>query len=259
MRRTSPSRAESAYERFRLLRVERYVADPARAIAHGCSRNSHVVKVLSYMALLRAEGRAGPPLAVQPSVACTAAVRQFFSASDGDQAAHLLPGQIRIDGQFPWLYLQGAAARQLENEFAYVEPMHANFNKADSAAEANGMADAFADACRHVLVAPGPPEREIAHAYHQVWTPAALQALFAAEAQKRSNPLPPDLSYGEPGTAEYGMILNLEERGEAMSDEATWNNFEQISVLDYYRASFDDPPPELQPRAIAEFLREMSG
>lgn len=253
-RRSSPDRIVSGYERFRLLRVERSVSDVELAIWHGRSRNSCVAKVLAYMLLIRADGRPGLPLSRQPSVICKGAEQQFFSASGENQAAHLLPGQIVIDGAMPWLYLQGEPARLLQNEFAYVEPIHANFNAADRIAERNGMTDAFADACRHVLIATGAPERDVADAYNRVWAPGALAAIAAAEHELRSEPLPPALVFGEPGSADYNTILNLEERGSAMNDEESWNNFEQLSMLDYYRASFDDLPPELEPRAIRDLV-----
>ena len=253
-RRSSPDRVVSGYERFRLLRVERGVSTVDLAIWHGRSRNSRVAEVLAFMLLIRAGGGGGLPLSRQPSVICKGAEQQFFSASGENQAAHLLPGQIVIDGAMPWLYLQGEPARLLQNEFAYVEPIHANFNAADRIAERNGMTNAFADACRQVLTAQGVPERDVADAYNRIWAPRALAAILAAEAELRAEPLPPALVFGEPGSADYNTILNLEERGDAMNDAEVWNNFEQLSMLDYYRASFDDPPPELEPRAIRALL-----
>ena len=70
----------------------------------------------------------------------------------------------------------------------------------------------------------------------------------------RAEPLPPSLAFGEPGSADYNTILNLEERGSAMNDTEVWNNFEQLSMLDYFRASFDDFPPELEPRAVRALI-----
>jgi hypothetical protein len=252
-RRSSPDRAASAYERFRLLRIERFTSDTQTALWHGRSRNSHVAKVLAFMVLIRAPGRPGPPLSAQPLVTCKGAERQFFSASGDNEAAHLLPGQILIDSAFPWLYLQGEAARLLQNQFAYVEPIHANYNAADRAAERCGMIDAFAAACRAVLVGAGAPERDVADAYHRVWAPGALAGIAAAEQELRAEPLPPPLAFDD-----QGNITNLEERGQAMNEEELWNNFEQLSMLDYYRASFDEPPPEIEPRAIDTFLAGMS-
>lgn len=249
-------RVEAGIERFRHLKVERFVADHVAALNHSRSRNGHVVKVLCHVALLRDPARLTRPLPPQPGVTCTAAERQFFKASDGLQAAHLLPGQIKIDAANPWTYLRGEQARAFENLFAYVEPLHANVNKADSAAEANGLTAAFADACRYVLTGTGTPERDIETAYGRVWRPGARAAFAAAEAQKRSKPVPPPVVYGEPGTPDFGNIINIEELGEAFADETLRNVHEQLSVLRYYRASLDDDPPELQPRKMAEILGE---
>lgn len=253
-RRTVPDRREARKERFRHLIVERYGSDLALALGHGDARNGHVAQALCFVALLRDPARRTRPMLPLPNVTCIAAQRQFFSASGSDQAAHLLPGQIMIDGAFPWLYLAGPAARRLENLFAYVEPLSADFNKADSAAEANGLTEAFASACQHVLVAAGEAEAAIIHAYDQVWTPGALAGFTAAEQQKRTKPAPPAVVYGEPGSADYGNILNLAEREEALGDESIWATYQQLSVLDYYKASMDNRPPALEPRAIRAIL-----
>ena len=133
-RRTVPDRAEAKSERFRHKIVQRLSSDQRRAKNHGLARNGRVAETLCFMALIRDPTRRKRPILPIPNVSCTAAVRQFFRADDGEQAAHLLPGQISIDGAFPWLFLAGAAARQLENLFAYVEPLRADYNKADSAA-----------------------------------------------------------------------------------------------------------------------------
>ncbi|MGX1788991.1 hypothetical protein ACWIGM_19760 [Bosea sp. NPDC055332] len=252
-RRRSPDRAVAAEERFRLLRVQRFSSDTEKALWHGRSRNTRLAKVLVYMAAIRMPGRQGLPLSSNPNVTCKGAEQQFFSASGDNEAAHLLPGQILIDNTHPWLFLQGEPARLLQNEFAYVDPIHANYNAADRLAERNGMVDSFAAACRAVLTSTGDPERDVSNAYHRVWVPGALAAIAAAENELRVEPLPPPLVYGE-GTEDYGMILNLEERSQAMNDEEIWDNFEQLSMLDYYRAAFDEAPSEIEPRAIVRAL-----
>lgn len=256
-RRRSPDRTVAAEERFRLLRVQRFSSDTERAIWHGRSRNARLAKVLVYMAAIRMPGQGGLPLTPNPSVTCKGAERQFFSASGEDEAAHLLPGQLLIDNTYPWLFLQGEPARLLQNEFAYVDPIHANYNAADRLAERNGMIDSFAAACRAVLTTAGEAERDVSNAYHRVWVPGALAAIAAAENELRAEPLPPPLLYGAPGTEDYGMILNLEERGQAMNDEEIWDNFEQLSMLDYYRAAFDETPSEIEPRAITAQLARL--
>lgn len=252
--RTVPDRGEAKNERFRHKIVQRFSSDQRRALNHGMARNGRVAEVLCFMALIRDPARRRRPMLPVPNVSCAAAVRQFFRADDGEQAAHLLPGQISIDGAFPWLFLSGPAARQLENLFAYVEPLGADYNKADSAAESSGLTDAFAAACRRVLTTRGEPAADIVAAYDQLWQPGALAAFAAAEAQKRSKPVPPPIAYGEPGGVEYGMILNLDEREAAFDDESIWATYEQLSILGYYRAAMDDAPRQLQLRAIREIL-----
>ena len=252
--RTVPDRAEAKIERFRHKKVQRFASDTRRALGHGAARNGHVAEVLTFMALIRDPARRKRPMSTLPSVTCTAAARQFFRAENGEQAAHLLPGQLSIDGAFPWLFLSGPAARRLENLFAYVEPLHADYNKADSAAEASGLTGAFADACRHVLLGTGRAETDILAAYEKVWRSGALAAFGEAETQKRSKPTPPPIVYGEPGGAEFGMILNLDERTAAFQDESVWSTYEQLSILGYYKAAMDELPRQLQPRAIGEIL-----
>lgn len=249
-RRRSPDRIASRIERDRHLRTERFVSYHEKAIWHGRSRNARVAKVLSYMLLIRVAGRTGLPLASRPVVTCEGAGQQFFSASGEDEAAHLLPGQIVIDGAMPWLYLQGEPARLLQNEFAYADALHANFNAADRLAERNGMTDAFAAACRHVLVARGASEGDVVEAYDRIWVPGALAAITAAELELRAEPLPPALVFEPPGGGNHNLIANLDEIGRAMQDAEMRENFAQLGLLDYYRSSFDDRPTELRPDAV---------
>ncbi len=253
-KRSSPDPVVEQAEFFRLVEVERSQSDPDLAIWHGRSRNARVAKVLAFMVLIRAPGRPGKPLSAAPMVVCKGASQQFFSATGDDQAAHLLPGQLLIDDAEPWLYLQGEPARLLQNEFAYVEPIHANFNRADWWAERSGMVEAFADACRAVLTGTGAPERDVADAYTRIWTPGALAGIAVGEAALRVKPQVPDLVFEEPDGTNHNMIANLEERGAAMNEKGLRNRFEQLSMLDYYRASFDETPRELEPQAIRMLL-----
>ena len=81
-------------------------------------------------------------------------------------------------------------------------------------------------------------------------------AIAAAENELRTEPLPPPLVYGT-GPEDYGMILNLEERSQAMNDEEIWDSFEQLSMLDYYRAAFDETPREIEPRSVVAALNAL--
>ena len=251
-RRTVPDREEAKHERFRHKMVQRFSSDQKRAINHGLARNGRVAEALCFMALIRDPVRRKRPMLPVPNVICLAAVRQFFRADDGEQAAHLLPGQLSIDGAFPWLFLAGPAARRLENLFAYVEPLRADYNKADSAAEANGLTEAFSEACRRVLTGKGEAADDIVAAYEQVWLPGAIAAFSAAEMQKRSKPTPPPLERGV--GMEYGMILNFDERMAAFEDDSIWATYEQLSILGYYKVAMDTPPRELKLQAIREIL-----
>lgn len=252
--RKVPDRAEAKVERFRHLIVERFTSDPRLALEHSQSRNGRVAEALCYMALLRDPARLVRPLPAPAIVTCEEAEQQFFSAPGGPQAAHLLPGQILVGQSAPWEFLQGIAAQKFKNLFGYVEPLHPNFNKADSAAEEKGLADAFAAACQRVLAGTAAPERDIGEAYGRVWVPGARAAFAAAAAQKRTKPAPPKPIFGEAGTPDYNTIMNPEELGAGFADESMWNIHEQLSILDYYNASLDSDPPQLRPQAVAEIL-----
>ena len=53
---------------------------------------------------------------------------------------------------------------------------------------------------------------------------------------------------------EYGMILNLEDRQEACTDESIWATYEQLSILGYYKVAMDETPRQLKLQAIREIL-----
>ncbi len=254
-RRYVPDKGLAKYERFRLLKVQRYASDQSLALSHGNSRNTHIVTVLAYMAVLRDPARLSKPMPANPDVTCTAAIRRLFAARGGQQAAHLLPGQIRINNQLPWSFLKEPhVARALENEFAFMTPLDANFNKADSACESKGLTEAFALACGHVLKGKGVPTADIVKAYRDVFVPTAREAYDDAEAQKRTKPSVPPIVHGNAGGAEYGMIMNLEERGAAMADDSIWDVHEQLRIIDYYRASLERIPANLEPARLASIL-----
>jgi hypothetical protein len=88
------------------------------------------------------------------TVTCTKAIRQHFTSSraEGKQAAHYLPGQLRINSRCPWEFIvDWRTAQELEGYFGDVEDLPADFNKADSAAEAyrtvEGLKKSFARSC----------------------------------------------------------------------------------------------------------------
>lgn len=250
--RTVPDTGAARDARFNQLTVERFRTDVHAAIQHSTFRNDRVVRVLCFIGMLRGLGRIRDTAKVE----CIAAQRQHFSSTHGYQAAHYLPGQLRIDINYPWNLIQDARTRlQFEVLFADVEHLPADFNKADSAAEACGLKDAFARSGQALIqrVVPRPggglDRRAVREVYQQTWRPAAEQAFRAAMQQKHSRPHLPELQKDE-----WGNLLNLEERGNATAAE--WHIEEQIHILRHYLNSMQTLPPALSDPPMSQFERE---
>lgn len=141
-----------------------------QAFGHNLGRNVRVVEVLTHLAKMVVDGRQFPG-----HVECVAAERQNFSSpktlthmgmpAAPSQAAHFLPGQIRIGGQNIWEWaLDSSTRRRLEFVFAQVEHLPVAFNQADSAAERKGepcgLAAAFAAGCAAVIKQSDSPVEE---------------------------------------------------------------------------------------------------
>jgi hypothetical protein len=97
-----------------------------------------------------------------PSFTIEGAKVQDAKARSGEQAAHVLPGQILIDGKPPWSFAGG------ENErvawlarFMVTSAVPAPFNVADSAAEKAGLKEAFRQACERAWQAAGAGRRTL--------------------------------------------------------------------------------------------------
>lgn len=132
-----------------------------QALNHNLERNVRVLRLLSQLGKLL---RSGSQLT--GAIECTAAIRQNFQSSrtmtrlglpmGPAEAAHFLPGQIRIGGREIWQFATSSSARgQIEFLFAEVEHLPAAFNQADSAAEAKGqpvgLCAALVSACEEVI------------------------------------------------------------------------------------------------------------
>ncbi len=250
--RTVPDIGAAREARFNQLTVERFRADAHAAIQHSTFRNDRVVRVLCFIGILRGLGR----IRDTAKVSCIAAQRQHFSSTSGYQAAHYLPGQILIDCNYPWNLIQDVRTRlEFEVLFADVEHLPADFNKADSAAEACGLKDAFARSAQALIqrVIPRPggglDRQAVRDVYQQTWHPAAVRAFRSAMEQKHSRPHIPELQKDE-----WGNILNLEERGNAT--DAEWHSEEQINILRHYLNSMQTQPPGLSDSKMSQFGRE---
>jgi len=240
--RTTPDPQRAADARFNQLQVERFRSDSALAVGHSNSRNARVVEVLCHLSLLRSVGA----VRADATVTCVAAERQHFSSPEGYQAAHYLPGQIQLNGRLPWAFLHNASSRlDFECLFADVEHLPANFNKADSAAEAHGLKDAFGVVCQAILRDPKPKpghkiDRDLVRRiYRQTWCKLAAAAFRSALGQKDARPhLVPLQRDAE------GNLLNLAQREGA--SHAQWNIEEQLNILRHYLGTLETWPVTLQ-------------
>jgi hypothetical protein len=113
------------------------------AAGHARNRLLHTCEAVSWIG----------GLAVQhpghtPSFTIEGAKVQDAKARSGEQAAHVLPGQILIDGKPPWSFVGGDRARVAWlARFMVTSAVPASFNVADSAAEKAGLKEAFRQGC----------------------------------------------------------------------------------------------------------------
>jgi hypothetical protein len=151
------------------------------------------------------------------------------------QAAHFLPGQLRIGGKPIWRFAsKPAILSQIEFLFGEVEHLPAPFNHADTEAEASGhpggLCAAFSAAATQLLRKPL-PERDWLRPAFEEWHRLALVALRNAQQSKASKPgLPPlEMTGYNEFTAE-----SLQAVGNA--GDTAWNRDEAARVLGYYLA-----------------------
>jgi hypothetical protein len=252
MGRQTPPGDQPALARFNQVTVERFTNDIAKAIGHSNSRNYRVVQVASFFSLIR---NSAPNLA-SAAVMIEKAHTQMFRSPDGYQAAHYLPGQLRIQSELPWLLLPTTAAReQLQYLFADVEHLPAAFNKADSAAEAKGLCETFRAVGETILRDPIPPRKGtinrslVRRIYDDIWVPGATKSYSDAFAQKSMVSEVPALQ-----SDEYGNLLNIDERS-----TADWSREEESQILLRYREALRTPPPSLTDGKMVEIERTIQG
>lgn len=165
-----------------------------QATSHVAGRNARVIDVLCCLSMMASASKsgAGPDRLAglaRAVLTCDGAVLQDFKAKEPNEAAHFLPGQVRINGLFPWDYLSGGASRVfLMKRFSAVEIRDEYFNAADSAAERgpSGLKEVFAEASRIVVRDPAPPSdgrinRDlVARVFERLWIPRAIGAIEIA-------------------------------------------------------------------------------
>jgi hypothetical protein len=128
------------------------------APGHARNRLLHACRAISWigrLALHTSKGRT-------PVFAIEAAEVQDATAGSGDQAAHVLPGQILIDGKPPWSWAGGTRLKVAWlAQFMVTSAVRVSFNTADSAAESAGLKEAFRHACERAWVDAAAGERDL--------------------------------------------------------------------------------------------------
>ena len=226
--------------------IERNSNFRQQAFDHNLGRNVRVVKLLSYLALMRQAG-----ISLAGNVDCVAAGKQNFSSSKTMtlmglptgpmQAAHFLPGQLTIGCVEVWQFAKNPTTRgHIEFLFAEVEHLPLAFNQADTAAEANGRATglcaALAHACSVLIGQPltanpraGKAPVDLIQVGYNDWQRNAITALRTAIASKEAKPGIPPL---EGDRFEGYTAESITARSTASSK--LWNRDEALRVLEYY-------------------------
>ena len=243
MARKNPGGPDLTQKQWSDQAVQGFKSDVLLALIHAHGRNNRVAQVLCYLSLMRAAGRISTTSGV---MTVTKAVFQNYHGPSGTQAAHYLPGQLRIGRKLVSEYINDRMTRlRLDGLFGDVHTLPPNFNKADSEAEKNGLRDAFAAACREVIHSGSAPRGGwidrpgVQQAYESVWVPLARSAFQRAIANKGTKYTTPPLRYGAVGNVDYKRILNLPER-EAANEYET-NIEAQRRILGRYTESLSTP------------------
>jgi hypothetical protein len=149
-------------ENFRQKRVERFDADYGfKAREHSAGRNRAAARLFATFSFLRNYGS----IPANCRVDWDRAHVQAIGGNSNSNAAHALPCQILVNGQFPWLLVSGEdieverIVSELRKLFGGVYVAPRVFNTADSIAEANCLRGALVTACAEVIARSKPVAR----------------------------------------------------------------------------------------------------
>jgi len=156
-------RGVSRSETFRQKIVQRFDADYLFKVReHRAGRNRAAWRLFSILSFLRNYGTIPAQAHIDWDRAHVQAIRGDLSSD----AAHNLPCQILINGQFPWLLVSGKdidaerIIQELRSLFGAVYVAPKVLNAADSIAEANCLRGALTAACTEVIAKSKPIRRE---------------------------------------------------------------------------------------------------
>lgn len=241
--------------------VIRFHSYMQQALSHSMGRNDRVARVLCYLSLLRSAGTVG----AEPSLRVVAARWQNYSSTAGNQAAHFLPGQLMVNSRkMSELVIDEQTRTRISCLFGDVEDLPADFNKADTQAEANGRAGGLCAAFERAALTvlrdasgdAGIDRSTVRKAYSTVWVPLARAAFANAQTKKAEKYTVPELQYGKAGGIEYGMIINLAERESATAYQQRVSH--QQDILRHYSRSLDREPPALSEANMSALERDFS-
>lgn len=131
---------------------------------HARNRLLHACEAISWIGRLALRARKG----YAPVFSIKGAEVQDSSAGLGEQAAHVLPGQILIDGNPPWTLADGTRMKVAWlARFMVTSAVPTPFNSADSAAEKAGLKEAFRQGCAHAWVRAARGERDLVSTFEE--------------------------------------------------------------------------------------------
>jgi hypothetical protein len=225
--------------------IERNANFRQQASNHNLGRNVRVMQLFGYMALMRQGG-----VALAGNVQCVAASLQDFQSRQSMtqmglptgpmQAAHFMPGRIRVGDRDIWQWAGPITRPHIESLFSEVEHLPLPFNQADTEAEAKGapggLCFALVQGCtallRHKAASPargGKISMEMVRVAFEAWHTSAIAALVGAHTSKSAKPgLPPLV--GNPFEG-YDPDL-IAARSDPKASE--WNRDEAVRILELY-------------------------
>jgi len=247
-KRNVPNRQHASDAKWSDMEVLRFASYSQQALCHSMGRNARIVKVLCYLSQLRGADK----IPSNANFKVVAAIWQNYSSVKGNEAAHYLPGQLMVNSKKLSLLAQNPlTATKISCLFGDVEDLPADFNKADTQAEAKGNAGglcaAFEAAAQHLNTNTSTnntlDRAAIRRAYHSVWVPKARLAFTNALSKKADKYSKPELEFGAAGGVEYGTIMNLSERESASTYQNRIDH--QQEILHHYLSSLNREPSEL--------------
>ncbi len=202
----------------------------------------------------------GQPWGADSNSSVAAANFQNYSASSGQQAAHYLPGQLKINGKRISHYVNDLKTKiRIDCLFGDVDSLPSNFNKADSEAEAKGLCQALASSAKAMINRP-PSQLGAIDAiyvrlvYRTIWIPRARIAIQVTLNKKGQKYVEPGLRYGSAGGVNFNTISNLSER--ELATKYQRNITQQRHILEKYKEALNILPRELQDSHMKELEKE---